>query len=341
MTVLNPLFLQNKLYPARQFRQLIEAMHGGVEQVLSGMDPSLVSGTQTQVGVGDCLVRGDTAPGLQGLYHLKVAAAETQVHTRDGTNPRVNAIVAKIHDSTEVGSGSDVGAIEIAVGTPTAGANLTNRNGAPGGPGGPAFPDSALHIADALVPPTGGGDATIADMRPRTRGKSIVATEQSRSNTAYGTLPTPDQVPNVVLPDGGLLRIAYQASWKNSVANAGRAAIFIGSNQLKAANQSTATSPTAQEASLTGAVGDRYAALAAGARGLVSMTTTPGAYTGDVTTGQILGVGTDGETSANLSHGGVVVFAAPGTYTISVQFKSSSGSVTVKERKLWVEAIGF
>lgn len=32
---------------------------------------------------------------------------------------------------------------------------------------------------------------------------------------------------------------------------------------------------------------------------------------------------------------------AAGTYDVSVQFKASSGSVTVKERKLWIVSMGF
>jgi hypothetical protein len=40
--------------------------------------------------------------------------------------------------------------------------------------------------------------------------------------------------------------------------------------------------------------------------------------------------------------GGVVsMFAAAGTYTISVQFKALSGSVTASNRKLWVQALSF
>lgn len=44
--------------------------------------------------------------------------------------------------------------------------------------------------------------------------------------------------------------------------------------------------------------------------------------------------------SAN-QFGFVVLFAAAGTYDVSVQFKSSSGTVTAKERKLWVWTMGF
>lgn len=33
-------------------------------------------------------------------------------------------------------------------------------------------------------------------------------------------------------------------------------------------------------------------------------------------------------------------FAAAGTYNISVQYKATSGSITAKERKLWVAVLG-
>src|SRR3954452_24168522 len=44
------------------------------------------------------------------------------------------------------------------------------------------------------------------------RGKSIIATTESRTNTAYGTLTTPDRVSSIVLPTDGLITIAYQAT---------------------------------------------------------------------------------------------------------------------------------
>ena len=59
------------------------------------------------------------------------------------------------------------------------------------------------------------------------------------------------------------------------------------------------------------------------------------AYASDVTTGQIVNVG------GSASGGVVTVFAAAGTYDVSVQFLAVAGSVTVKERKLWVWVQGF
>jgi hypothetical protein len=55
------------------------------------------------------------------------------------------------------------------------------------------------------------------------------------------------------------------------------------------------------------------------------------------TTGLVIGA-----KGSNYQTGGSVrVEAAAGTYTVSVQFSATSGSVTVRSRKLWVEAKGF
>jgi hypothetical protein len=51
-----------------------------------------------------------------------------------------------------------------------------------------------------------------------------------------------------------------------------------------------------------------------------------------LTTGEILG--------SPLEAGMAVVFGAAGTYTVGVKFKATSGSVTAKERKLWVATVG-
>lgn len=173
------------------------------------------------------------------------------------------------------------------------------------------------------------------------RGKSIIATTESRTNTAYGTLTTPDQVAGIVLPTDGQLWVFYQATWQESVLAAARAALFLGSNQVKIAQGGATTAPVVQEATVNtfgGGVAARDIPLVACAEGVVSSTAQSN-YTGDVTTGQILGVSTNGTHQNNL--GPCVIAAAAGTYTVSMQFKSSSGSVTVKNRKLWVMAIGF
>src|ERR1700742_1010031 len=42
------------------------------------------------------------------------------------------------------------------------------------------------------------------------RGKSIIAGAETRSNAAYGLMPTPDRVQNIVQPVDGLIAIGYQ-----------------------------------------------------------------------------------------------------------------------------------
>lgn len=190
------------------------------------------------------------------------------------------------------------------------------------------------------------------------RGKCIIATEESRTNTAYGTLTTPDTVASVVMPTDGLLLVSYDALWKCSVAGAGRAALFIGANQMSARRNANGDQGAQAARIVTENV---YSALSSGAIGLLSGSTTAG-MSAPPTTGRALGFaysGSDGLTyeingvpldasSSNAAEwnlgftGGVcLVEAAAGSYDISVQFKSSSGSVTAKERRLRVWSLGL
>ena len=186
------------------------------------------------------------------------------------------------------------------------------------------------------------------------RGNCIVPTEESRTNTAYGTLTTSDIVEDIVLPTDGLIVVLYSAMWKESVAGAARAALFVGANQLKASAFGVAGGPQVQAAATQagGGVTNSYTPLATVPVGLASGEINPGsAIDVPVTTGQA--VGAMGSNTASFYVGSVnwketmpvgspcFIFAAAGTYDISVQFKASSGSVTAKERKLWVWSIGF
>lgn len=177
------------------------------------------------------------------------------------------------------------------------------------------------------------------------RGKTIIATTESRTNVAYGTLTTPDQVTGIVLPTDGLITVAYQATWQESVNSAASAAVFVGANQLagamvNAAAPSTAGVSVASIGCGTAAIDKPLASYSGGlisSQGFVSATV----YGGDVTTGQIVGQNILNTTTVVPFGGTLTIFAAAGTYTISVQFKSTSGSVTVKNRRLWVTACGY
>lgn len=192
------------------------------------------------------------------------------------------------------------------------------------------------------------------------RGALFIATEEVRTNTAYGLMTTADRIQGLVVAnDGDLIYVRYHASWKNSVAGAGRAAIFIGNNQLQGPDKSSAV-PVVQEALGNNDTADRYnllgtigGGLHAARRFTNSIETAYPAYTGDVTTGQVMGGGpgnyeyayndvpnTGGQNQV-VQYGqhaeAVAIRVAPGTYDISIQFKATSGSVSVKDRKLWVK----
>jgi hypothetical protein len=142
------------------------------------------------------------------------------------------------------------------------------------------------------------------------KGATSIATSQSTSSTTYTTLATPDQVTGLVLPANGLIAVWYQAAWQESVASAARAAIFIGSNQVQFA--CTGASPVVQEtANNDSSTPNINRPLYTRFNGLVSGPTSSTSYGGDVTTVQIVG-------SSNSDGGPCYIFAAAGSYTVSV-----------------------
>lgn len=203
--------------------------------------------------------------------------------------------------------------------------------------------------AGALLFDTGSAVVPVAGL---TGGASVIATAEARTNTAYGLLTTPDRVQSVIVPTNAVLEIAYQAQWKESITGAARAAVFIGSNQLKIA-KNIAAGPVTQAALINGnAV---YVNLATSGFGLVSNAGDVSDVAAPATTGQVIGVAPihgvglayelDGSSitlPTDMPVGGACrVAVSAGTYDISVQFKASSGSVTAKNRNLWVRVLPF
>lgn len=166
-----------------------------------------------------------------------------------------------------------------------------------------------------------------ADAKPLTwYPPTIIATEQTRENVAFGTLGTPDEVKSVVMPEGGLMVVAYSANVKSSVAAAGRAAIFLNEVQLKA--DQGAEAPSVAETSFSNAFTHLLTHEGLG----LSANTSP--YSGDVTTGQTL------SNVLSTNSGVCTLFAAAGTYNVSVRFRSTSGNITAKGRRLNVFVVG-
>jgi hypothetical protein len=179
------------------------------------------------------------------------------------------------------------------------------------------------------------------------RGKSLIATSETRANVAYGTLTTPDQV-SVVLPTDGLLYALFQATWKETSINSARAALFVGANQQKVAAANGTTAAVGVNTVTEGIInqtGNPFKPLYTTPIGLTSASTGTTSYSvGDVTTGQAFGSDEAGGSTRPFGGacGPCIMFAAAGTYTVSVQFKSSDAStVTVLNRKLFVWTQSF
>lgn len=157
------------------------------------------------------------------------------------------------------------------------------------------------------------------------RAKFTQLASGSRTNVAFGALSNgPDQVTNIVLPADGLIFVAYNCSIQNSNGGAGQAAIFIGANELKRIGTVTA-GPIVQESISLPSAGVAYAA-----------------YTGNVGLQNDSNSGYVGESLTGQVSDAVGIFVAAGTYTISVQFKASSGSITASQRRMrvWTETFG-
>lgn len=276
---------------------------------------------------------------FQGIYTIAPHSANVtlDIAAAHATLPRNDLVILDVLDDDSDNGGLNKARVRVVTGTPTAGAVLTDAFGAHGTPTlfANQFPLALVNVpaTDTVIT-----SSQVDDRRLRTAGLTTIATSEPRTNTAYGLLATPDQVRNIVVPTDGLLRIAFTALWKESVSTAASAAIFIGANQLSQPN--TGGIPTAQATFIgdwtaTGAV-NRWTTLMAGIDGLVSSAHGSVDTLSAVTTGQLIGgMGVFGDGASRIFGGEAVVYLAAGTYDVSVQFRASSGTVTVKERKLW------
>lgn len=172
------------------------------------------------------------------------------------------------------------------------------------------------------------------------RGKSIIDAESSydlyAAGVAYASAPTPDLVEDIVLEANGIIRIGFVALTKSTAGH--MAAIFLNGTQLSIGD--TAGAPALQEVTQSNGSNFRLMSTATGI-GLV-VNNDDGVAQSLVTTGQIVGLT---RASAPDPVGGFLeVFAAAGTYNVSVKYKrqdASNNTLTLKSRKLWVEAVSY
>lgn len=190
------------------------------------------------------------------------------------------------------------------------------------------------------------------ERRVATRGRKVrIAAEQSTASTSYTLLDTPDQIKGLNLPESGLIHIGFSGLFKSSDLDAGRAAIFLGSTQLKTTIVQQAN-PIAQSAPTSSAGNFQF--LCSAPIGLVATQGTMGYFS--TTEGQPVAIASNsGGPGGNLRYdvggtihsvaapaGGVcTIFAAAGNYDISVRFLAATGTVTVKDRALWAWTEGL
>lgn len=192
MTLRTPAFNDARTYGFEWLRASTEAL-AIQEGVIGATDlrvTAAVAGLQrVDIAGGAAFVKGDSGtPGTgltQGLYYVvndaSVANAVT-LTASNGTNPRIDQIILRVLDTSDLGSASDSAVFEVVTGTATAGATLDNRTGAA------ALPNDAIRLADVLVP--AGSTATsagnIRDRRPWGRGATYVLQRTAGNITVNG-----------------------------------------------------------------------------------------------------------------------------------------------------------
>lgn len=134
MAVEFPRFLQTKTYSAKLLRDVFldAPIQNGVVNTGDLMVTQRAAGANMSVDVaaGSAWVKG-TSSARQGIYNVyNDATVNLALVSANPTNPRVDQIILRVYDSSDGGSAQDLGAVEVVTGTATAGATLTNRNGA-------------------------------------------------------------------------------------------------------------------------------------------------------------------------------------------------------------------
>lgn len=192
MAETQPMMLQELCYTAADFRLQLNSLVCD-EGVADMADGSLLvttggAGLDLFVAEGAAFINSDSAD--QGIYSVYNDASTTvTATTADGTNPRIDQVIATVNDSQISGTDDDW-VLSVLAGTPTVGATLTNLTGAA------ALPDRSIRLAYVLVPASFAGpfvNAThILDARSayaQCGGMPMVSlaasAATSSSNTAY------------------------------------------------------------------------------------------------------------------------------------------------------------
>jgi hypothetical protein len=158
MALSPPLYTYAADIEPEDLRKAWDAFQEGVLGAADGaLEVTAGSGLTVDVAAGVAFVQGDDETD-QGLYRVFNDAAvnsagfSAPIPTADATDPRVDRIVLRVYDDYVDASGNYSAVLAVLPGTPTAGANLTNLDGAA------TVPNTTLHLADVLV---GAGATTL------------------------------------------------------------------------------------------------------------------------------------------------------------------------------------
>lgn len=340
MALRTPAFNDAKTYGAEYLRHLAETLlnsEGVANYATDFVVTPAASLLKVDVAAGAAWVKGDSGtPGMgisQGLYSVVNDAAIANAVTlaaSDPTNPRLDQIVLKVRDSSDLATGADDALLEVVTGTPTGGATLLNRNGAA------ALGNDRLLLADVLVPATATSltAANIRDRRIPANGRAVraIAAAETTTSASYTELATPDQV-CVYVPQDAPVYVHYTALGKIATAG-GFTALFI-------TNLSTMTAVQLKQITNNAVPGIQelgysqvfYNAVTTSPGGLVAS----GGNTADsseVTTGVI--------SQATLNGSAMPVFGLPaGHYSFSIRHKANAtATVFQKNRRLSVAVMG-
>jgi hypothetical protein len=147
-------FNQNSTYGAEQLRRTISSVlargstvgsiNGGLVGA-SDMQISAGGGMSVNVSTGEAWIPGSTSTTQGGYYGRVSSSTNLVVAASNPSNPRIDSVSATITDSAYSGVTNTFG-VQVNTGTPTAGATLSNLNGAP------SLPASSLLLGYILVP---------------------------------------------------------------------------------------------------------------------------------------------------------------------------------------------
>lgn len=139
----------------------------------------------------------------------------------------------------------------------------------------------------------------------------VIATEESKTSTSFVTMTTADEITGIVVPANGLVLVSYRAMLASSAGGLfSIAGLFFNGVQIGGSPGSGAAGALTR----TALAGNQEASLWTLGGTLV----TTGALLSPIWVGDL----------------------APGTYSVSIRFKASSGSITAKERILRVGVLG-